>query len=172
MVVKKSHRPDNSVGPVRSAKVDGTGLSAQEQLDAMIDRFTPAHAKLIRSVHKRLRTLIPNAIEMVYDNYNFFVIGFVPGKRPSEAVFSIAADKNGVRLCFLQGAGLPDPNRLLVGSGTTVRNIPLKAASDLGVPAVLQLIEEAKAAARVPFLKTTQRELVIQSISPKQRPRQ
>jgi len=39
---------------------------------------------------------------MVYDNYNFLVIGFSPTERPSEAIFSIAMSPRRVSLCFLQ----------------------------------------------------------------------
>lgn len=57
---------------------------------------------------------------MVYDNYNLFVIGYGPSDEPSHAIFSIAARAKGVSLCFLPGAGLPDPNKLLRGSGRAV----------------------------------------------------
>jgi hypothetical protein len=45
------------------------------------------------------------------------VIGYSPTERPSDAIVSIAARANGVGLCFIHGAKLPDPKRLLLGSG-------------------------------------------------------
>jgi hypothetical protein len=68
-----------------------------------------------------MRERLPTATEFVYDNYDFFEIGYGPGERPSEAIFSLAARAKGVAPCFLQGAKLPDPGGLLKGSGTTVR---------------------------------------------------
>jgi hypothetical protein len=50
-----------------------------------------------------MRALLPGAVELVYDNYNFFVIGYSPGERTSEAVFSLAAQASGLTLFFLQG---------------------------------------------------------------------
>ena len=41
--------------------------------------------------------------ELVYDNDNFFVIGYGASPRPSEAILSIAASAKGVSLCFLDG---------------------------------------------------------------------
>jgi hypothetical protein len=48
-----------------------------------------------------MRKLVPGAIEMVYDNYNWLVIGFGPPERPSEAIFSIVLPPGKVTLCFL-----------------------------------------------------------------------
>jgi hypothetical protein len=63
---------------------------------------------------------------MVYDNYNFFVIGYCPTDLPSDAVLSIAAGANGVGLCFVHGARLPDPKKVLQGSGNQTRFIRLE----------------------------------------------
>jgi hypothetical protein len=54
-------------------------LSPEKQLAVFIDKFTPEMATLIRAARKRMRERVPRAVEMVYDNYNFFVIG--PAKK-------------------------------------------------------------------------------------------
>src|SRR5206468_2097758 len=82
----------------------------EQQLAGFIGKFTPQTAALIRAARRKMRERLPGVIELVYDNYNFFVIGFAPNERPSSAIFSLAAQAKGVSLCFLQGAGLPDPN--------------------------------------------------------------
>jgi hypothetical protein len=98
-----------------------------------------------------LRKLIPNAIEMVYDSYNALLVGFCPGLRPSEAIISIAVMPEWVSLCFLQGAGLPDPEKRLEGCGNAARHIKMKkAAVTLDEPAVKALIAEALVGAKVP----------------------
>src|SRR5437763_13648499 len=86
------------------------GRSAQKHLDGFIEKFEPAHQTLIRDVRKALRKRFPTAYELVYDNYNFFVIGYSPTDRPSDSIISIAAAANGIGLCFLQGPRLPDPH--------------------------------------------------------------
>src|SRR5882757_1835262 len=101
------------------------GASPEKQLASFIAKFEPNVAKLIRACRAEMRKLLPTAIEMVYDNYNFFVIGYSSTERPSDAIFSIAAAGNGVGLAFLQGASLPDPNKLLQGSGKKNRFIRL-----------------------------------------------
>jgi hypothetical protein len=108
---------------------------------------------------------------MVYDNYNFLVIGFSPTERPSEAVFSLALAPHYVLLCFLHGAKLPDPQKLLRGGGKQVRNIILKDADDLDKPAVRALMNEALKRSQKRFEKKTRGRMIIKSISAKQRPR-
>ena len=64
--------------------------TAEQQLKSFIDKFEPKHQTVIRSVRKFLRRRFPTANEIVYDNYNFFVIGYSPTERPSDTIVSIA----------------------------------------------------------------------------------
>jgi hypothetical protein len=145
--------------------------SPEAQLRSFVAKFTPAHQALIRATRRWLRKRMPAAHELVYDNYNFFVIGYSPTERPSDAVLSIAAGANGVGLCFTYGKGLPDPDKLLKGAGNQTRSIHVESASFLDRPAVRRLIDEAIRRARVPFVRAGKGPLVIRSISAKQRPR-
>jgi len=58
-----------------SSKTGMPDPNVEQRLAEFIDKFDPAHAKLIRQCRVELRKLMPTAIELVYDNYNFFVIG-------------------------------------------------------------------------------------------------
>ena len=62
-----------------------------------------------------------------------------------------AGGADGVRLYFNRGKGLPDPEKLLQGSGGQTRWIHVEGASTLARPAVASLIDEAIARNRVPF---------------------
>ncbi|MEO8587903.1 MAG: DUF1801 domain-containing protein [Flavobacteriales bacterium] len=146
--------------------------TAEEQLDTFLAKYTPAIAAQARTARRMMQARFPHAIEMVYDNYNALVIGYCPTERPSEAIFSLAMLPKYISLCFLHNAGkLPDPHKLLQGTGNTARHIKLKAPADLDLPAVNALIKEAEKSAVMPFDKTMKGVLVIRSISAKQRPR-
>jgi len=146
--------------------------SPQIQLNRFLAKYTPAMVKASKASMARLRLQVPGAVELVYDNYNALVIGFGPSERASEAVLSLALMPRWVTLCFLQGGPkLPDPNGLLRGSGTTVRNVRLASPADLDTPAVRALIRTALARAKVPIEATGRRRMIIKSISAKQRPR-
>jgi hypothetical protein len=147
-------------------------VRAESELAGFVDKFAPGLQELIRGCRAAMRLRFPDAVEMVYDNYNFFVIGYGPTPRPSDAIFSLAADRNGIRLCFLQrGPELPDPDRLLRGSGKVVRNLPLAAAADLDRPDVQALVAAALDLATVSMDASDGADLVIKSVSAKQRPR-
>jgi len=141
-----------------------------QQLAGFIAKFDPAVARVIRAARRTLRRRVPTAIEIVYDNYNFFVIGFSPTERPSDTMFSIAAAANGVGLSFYHGATLPDPSGVLLGSGKQNRFIRLPSAAVLDTPPVEALLQAAMAQSRRP-LPTTDGYTIIKSVSAKQRPR-
>ncbi|HKP02415.1 MAG TPA: hypothetical protein VJU77_03550 [Chthoniobacterales bacterium] len=145
--------------------------SAEEQLQSFIDKFEPKHRATIRAARKSLRKRFPTANELAYDNYNFFVIGFGPNERPSDCFVSIAAAANGVGLCFIHGASLPDPAKVLSGSGKQTRFVRLPSAAVLEQPEVGALLTLAAARARVPLPRSGRGKLIIRSVSAKQRPR-
>lgn len=147
-------------------------MTPAKQLDAFIRKFTPENAAFIRGSLKKMRALFPDAVQLVYDNYNFLVVGFGPTEKPSEAIFSLAAFAGGLGLCFLQkGPKIKDPGKLLRGAGKVVRNIRLADAKDLDKPEVQALMTQALALASRPMYESTQRRLIIKSVSAKQRPR-
>ena len=156
----------------RSAPREEPQRVAEARLAEFIAKFSPEHPRMIRAVRKRLRERFKGAFELAYDNYNFFVIGFSPTERPSDAIVSMACGTNGVGLCFLHGAKLPDPTGILEGSGKQTRFIHLDSPDLLGRADVEALIAEAIARAKAPLSPAEQGRLIIRSVSAKQRPRQ
>jgi hypothetical protein len=148
-----------------------TDATAEQQLSELIKKFDSKNAALIRSARKVLRQRLPTANELVYDNYNFFVIGYCSTERPSDCILSIAAGANGVGLSFYYGATLPDRHKLLLGSGSQNRFIRIESAATLARPEVQQLIAAAIAQAETPLPGSGRGKLVIRSISKKQKPR-
>src|SRR5947209_14348528 len=144
---------------------------AEKQLKRFISKFGPAHQTLIRAVRRALRKRLPTANEFAYDNYNFFVIGYGPTERPSDCIVSIAAGAKGVGLCFIRGASLRDPKKILLGSGNQTRFIRLESAEVLERAEVEALITAAVAQAKTPLPTAGRGKLIIRAVSAKQRPR-
>jgi hypothetical protein len=140
------------------------------QLASFIAKFDPKIARFIRSVRGALRKRFPTAHELVYDNYNFFVIGYGSTERASDAFISLVADGHGVSICFLYGVKLPDPAKILHGGGKQVRSLRLESAATLQKPQVEMLLRAAAAHGKHP-LPASRGRLIIKSISAKQRPR-
>ena len=151
-----------------TSQADVTG---EQQLAGFIEKFDSKNAALIRSVRKVLRKRLPRANELIYDNYNFFVIGYCTTERPSDCILSIAAGANGVGLSFYHGATLPDPHKLLLGSGSQNRFIRIESAATLTRPEVEELIAAAIRQSVAPLPGCGGGKLVIRSISKKQKPR-
>jgi hypothetical protein len=143
----------------------------EHQLNGFIKKFDADNQVLIAKVRKALQKRFPTANELVYDNYNFFVIGYSPTERPSDTIVSMAAAANGVGLCFIQGARLKDPHGILKGSGKQTRFLRLESPAVLARPEVEALIAAAIVQSKAPLPAGGRGKLVIRSVSAKQRPR-
>ncbi len=145
-------------------------MTARQQLDSFIAKYSPEVASVARQAFRWMRKKFPRATVLVYDNYNALAIGFGPTERASDAVFSIALFPHWTNLFFLQGARLPDPHKLLKGSGKQARSIRVDNVKLLDEPALLALIDAE--AARLGLERGAgSGKIVIKSISAKQRPR-
>jgi hypothetical protein len=145
--------------------------SPAQQLAGFLAKLDPKVATLVRTARSVLRKKFPTAIEQVYDNYNFFVIGFCTTERTSDCMFSLAANARGVILSFYYGSTLRDPQKVLLGSGKQNRFVRLENAAMLARPEVDALLKAAAAQAKTPLLRTGGGYLMIKSVSVKQRPR-
>ena len=145
--------------------------SAEAELGMLIEKKEPAHLRLISAMRRSLRKRLPTAHEVVYEygNLGAIVISFSPNERGYEGVLAIRASANGVRLYFNRGKELPDPAKLLQGSGNQTRLLDVEGASTLAHPEVARLIDEAIARNRVPFASAGRGSVVIRSTSATQR---
>ena len=143
----------------------------EAQLRSLIEKFDPKDQRLIHSVRSVMRKQLPTANELVYDYRTSVVIGYSPTHHGIDAIFAIAARADGVSLYFNQGKQLPDPKKLLMGSGKQARFIRVEAASQLKHPDVEALLTAAIDHATEPLASKGRGELVIKPGAAKQRPR-
>ena len=146
-----------------TALIDSGKPTPEAQLQSFNDRFDLKHQKFIRSIRAAVRKRFPTANELVYDYSSFFVIGYSPTDRGIDAVVSIAARADGVDLYFNHGPQLPDPKKLLLGSGKQTRFVRLEAASQLAHPDVEAFIAAAIEHASVPLASKGKGSLIIKT---------
>jgi hypothetical protein len=103
----------------RSQSASRADASPAKRVAGFIARLDPSVARLARSSRTALRKRFPTAVELVYDNYNALAMGWGPNERASEIMVSH----------FTRGATLPDPRKLLKGSGNRGRHIRLESVS-------------------------------------------
>ena len=104
------------------------GKKEQAYLEKAIGRYSPEVAATARAGLKKLRARFPGARMLVYERRQLLPIGFAPAEGGSP-VFSIVLYPRWVRLFFLEGVALNDPEGRLEGSGNQVRSIRLDAAA-------------------------------------------
>jgi hypothetical protein len=145
-----------------------TEVPAETELRALVSKFAPAHARLVGTMRRRLRTLLPAAQELVYEYRDCFVLSYSPSGRGYEGILAIRAGAD-VRLYFNRGKGLADPAKLLKGSGSLVRWIPVPSASTLARPEVVRLMDQAVADHAAPAVRGGRGSAVIRSTSNRRR---
>ena len=145
------------------------GRLAEAELRALVARFAPTNSRLIATMRRWLRKRLPTAHEVVYEYQDFLVISVSPDDRGYEGVFAIRASGEGVKLYFNHGKQLPDPGKLLQGSGKQTRFLAVDGKSTLDRAEVLTLVDEAIACNRIPFAETGRGSVIIRSTLAKRR---
>ena len=145
-------------------------MDVEGQIESFIVKFSDEVAGQIRAARAAMRARLPDAYELVYDNYNALAIGYGLTERTSEAVFSLACFPKRVSLVFVRGVDLDDPKGVLNGEGNQVRHIPLADVAILDDPDVRALWDQALANAVRPVAPQAGK-TIVKSVSAKQRPR-
>jgi len=143
--------------------------SPSAQFSAFLSRFPPEIVALVKRCLPKLRRAFPVSYEIVYDYPNSVVVSFSMSERGYEAIVALAIFPRFVRLYF--DKSLHDPKGLLEGSGSKVRSVTLKAASDFDHEDIQALIKAAIKHSGVTFPRTRSTRMVIKSESKKRRPR-
>jgi hypothetical protein len=164
-VSEKKKRPARGSDQVElklpgSAQSKAAG-SAEAQLHALIANFAPTQRRHIGAMRRWIRKRLPTAHEVVYKYTDCVVISYSPSGHGYEGVLALRTHANGVRLYFNRGKELPDPAKLLRGSGKQTRWMNLEDASTFARPEVALLIEGAISINRVPFEVTGRGSMVI-----------
>jgi hypothetical protein len=146
-----------------TVKPSSKKLTPEAQLRACIEKLDPKNQKLFRAVRSAVRKRFPTANELAYDYSFALVIGYAPAEQGIDSIVAIRASATGVSLYFSQGPKLPDPKRLLRGSGKQTRFIELESASQVANPDVEALIAATIDQARVPLPSNGKGSLIIKS---------
>lgn len=109
----------------------------------LIEPYPPEIQKLVMATRKFVLRVIPKAMETV--NTKSKVIGFGFGTGYKDMICSLMPAKGWVTLGIGWGAELPDPHKLMEGSGKVHRHVKLKSEADLKTPGLEALLEASLA---------------------------
>ena len=137
--------------------------SPNAQFSAFLSRFPPEIVALVKRCMPKLRRAFPGSYELVYDYSNSLVVAIGMSEHGYEGIIAIAIFPQWVKLYF--DKSLPDPKGLLEGSGTKVRSVTVKAASDLDHGDIHALIKAAKKHSEAIFPRSRSTRMIIKSKS-------
>lgn len=119
---------------------------AEETRLGTFDQLIDLAPTPLRPVVRRLRELVldvhPQAVEVVRLGDRAATYGLGP-KKMSEGYAYILPYERWVNLGFFQGAGLPDPEALLEGTGARMRHVKVRTEVVVDSPAVRALVAAA-----------------------------
>ncbi len=110
-----------------------------------LDTFLASYSREAREIALCLRKFVlevfPDAVEQIDPKSGIIAYGF--DKTYKGLVCAIAPHMKHVNLMFSRGAVLPDPAKMLVGTGKQARHVKIKSEAETQNPALRLLLEEA-----------------------------
>jgi hypothetical protein len=99
----------------------------------------------VQAISQELRTMVlgamPQANEILYASQNH--IDYSPPQSPNEKIAYICPMKDYVRLGFMRGTALADPDQHLIGEGKWLRHVKVRSMDQAKLPALVELVRAA-----------------------------
>ncbi|MFM9840576.1 MAG: hypothetical protein ACKVOQ_20075 [Cyclobacteriaceae bacterium] len=113
----------------------------------------------------------PDSNELIYDNYNALVIAFGLSDKAPDVFCGIAVYANYVNFGFLRGSEIPDPDKILNGTGSLYRKLSVKDKKEFPRTAIKKLMKAAYANAqsRLKEKQTLKGKMMVKSVSIKKK---
>lgn len=110
--------------------------------DEIVSKVSPHARQLAERARSLIRAVYPAVVEVPWPKQR--VIGYGVGpKKMSEHFCYLSVSRDHVNVGFMYGAELPDPEKLLEGSGKLLRHVRITKMDQLSNPALKELIDVA-----------------------------
>jgi len=106
-------------------------------------RADPRLAELTLQIRDFVRANAPESREVFFDGPYAFSIIYNAGPEFARSFAYVAVYKKCVNLGFAQGTMLPDPHRLLTGTGRLMRHVRISSPADLERKGLADLVDAA-----------------------------
>ena len=129
--------------PSIGGRLPGVAKPPDRILLSYLASYDPHVSRLALALRDVILDEAPEAIESISQGYAV-AIGFsFTGKPMKDGFCHIATYSSHVNLGFNRGALLPDPSRVLVGSGKMIRHVTIREESDLERPFLRRYLQAA-----------------------------
>ena len=98
--------------------------------------MTEGYQAIARKLRTIIKSVMPQAHEMIYHE----VINYSLSPSMAERLVYLAVMKNHVRLGFMFGGYLPDPDHMLAGEGKQLRHVKVSTLKQASQPALKRLV--------------------------------
>ena len=109
--------------------------------EGILSKYDEGVSKLGFQLREFLLRELKQIIEYPDGPANIIGYGYGPGYK--QLLCTIIPSKKGIKLGFYKGSELPDPKKLLTGSGKVHRHVEIKSENDMKDPAIKKLVDEA-----------------------------
>src|SRR5437899_1085436 len=111
-----------------------------------IEEFFAGYPPDVQAISQKLRAMVksampPQANEVLFASQNH--IGYSSTESMRDRICYICPMKDYVRLGFMFGTHLADPDQLLVGTGKRLRHVKVRSVQEASNPALERLVEAA-----------------------------
>ena len=111
-----------------------------------IEEFFALYPPDVQAISRKLRAMVksampPQANEVLFASQNHIGYSFTESMR--DLICYICPMKDYVRLGFMFGTHLPDPDQMLQGTGKRLRHVKVRTLKDAGHPALERLVQAA-----------------------------
>ena len=112
---------------------------ASDQVAEWLRQLPPNDREIVDALRGMIAGIAPDAHEIIYHD----ALGYGPAASGFDRIFYISVFKDHINLGFFYGAGLPDPDALLTGSGKQMRHVKIRSAESMPRAAITQLLDLA-----------------------------
>jgi len=105
--------------------------------------YDPHIASLALAVREVVLDEAPEAIETTFKGYAVSIVFSFTGKPLKDGFCHVVTYSTHVNLGFNRGALLPDPSRVLAGTGKLIRHITIHSENELNRPFVRRYLQAA-----------------------------
>jgi hypothetical protein len=113
------------------------------KLLSFLSKYHPHISNLTLSLRELVLDEAPEALEHVIQTYAVSIAFSFTGKPLKDGFCHIVTYADHVNLGFNRGAQLPDPRKLLKGSGKKIRHLSLNKPADLDAPHLRKFLRAA-----------------------------
>jgi hypothetical protein len=112
-----------------------------DEITNFLSTYPPHVSTLAEALHTFLLKNLPGISEQLDSSAK--IIGYGYGTGYKDMICAIILSRKGIKLGFNKGSELPDPKKLLTGSGKVHKYVEIKSDEDIKSKALKKLLQEA-----------------------------